>query len=385
MKNNKLRVAFVVRNLEYIGGTEKFILSFIDYAVARKDIELSIFCLEGVGNVANDLQSRGVEVHNFPSSYWFNIYAAYKLAQLFRKLEIDIVHSHLFNADLIGEIAALIAGIPSVSTKYCMFSRALEKNTKIERTILKPITDRFLERLIDLMTSKILVVSKEVKKYFLKLGVPDRKMVIAPCASIDITKHNKTISKINARTIFYLPKTKIIIGSTTRLVPEKGVDTLLSAFSLLTKQDRDVYLAIAGDGFLKYPIEELAQSLGVRNRVFFLGQVDDINSFLSCLDVFVLASRSEGFPLALQEAMWKGLPVVTTNVGGIPELMNQNKNLLAPPDQPELLAEKLTFIIDNRVLWKTIGNKNKQAIKEKFNIAKVYDTILESYKHLIAK
>lgn len=382
---DRIKVAFVVRNLEYVGGTEKFILSFINFALAKKDIELSIFCLEGTGNVADNLRSKGIRVYDFPSSCWCNIYTAYKLAQLFKKLKIDIVHSHLFNADFIGETAALVAGIPSISTKYCMFSRALEKNTRFERIILKPLIDFLLERLVDLMTTKILVVSKGVKSYFLGLGVSGRKMVIAPCASIDIAKQNQTVSKVKARSSFSLPKTKIIIGSTARLVPEKGIDTLLTAFSLLIKQGRDVYLAIAGGGFLKYQMEKLVQSLQVKNRVFFLGEVNDIDSFLSSLDIFVLASRSEGLPLALQEAMWRGLPIVSTKVGGIPELMDSSQDLLVPPDQPELLAKKIMTLLESKTSWGTIGNKNKLAIRDQYNIATVYGTILDNYKDLLSR
>jgi glycosyltransferase involved in cell wall biosynthesis len=380
--NNKLKVAFVVRNLEYVGGTEKFILSYINFLTTKKDIDLSIYCLEGVGIVARNLRLLGVKVFDVPSD-WFEIYSSYELAQMFKKAEIDIVHTHLFNADVIGGIAALIAGIPSISTKYCMFSRALEKNTRFEKMILKPIIDQFLEKLVDKMPGKIFVVSEGVKKYFQSIGVPVEKMVVAPCAPIDITKPKIVISKIKARSIFQLPKTKIIIGSTTRLVPEKGIDTLLFAFSLLIKRNNDVCLVIAGNGFLKHELEKLALSLGISDHVFFLGQIDNIDSFLSCLDIFVLASRSEGFPLALQEAMWRELPIVATNVGGIPELMDKNKDLLVSSDQPALLAEKITFLLDNMVLWKTVGGNNKRSIKEKFNIAKVYDLILKNYKQLI--
>jgi glycosyltransferase involved in cell wall biosynthesis len=124
-----------------------------------------------------------------------------------------------------------------------------------------------------------------------------------------------------------------------RLEPQKAPLTLLEAFTSALREHPEWHLAWAGDGSLRTSAEATAARLGIGSRVHFLGSVDDIPSLLRASDLFLLASRWEGTPMAVMEAQAAGLPVVATAVGGIPELVEEGETgLLVPPDDPAAFA-----------------------------------------------
>lgn len=166
-----------------------------------------------------------------------------------------------------------------------------------------------------------------------------------------------------------------------RLDGLKGHDTLLRAL-LLVKETTAVSILVVGDGAKRESLEVLARSLGVSARVHFLGFRADIPDLLGAADFFALPSLSEGLPLSVLEAMSQRLPVIASAVGGIPELVADGVHgLLLPPNNPEVLAQKVELLAADPCLRRLLGEAGYRRVCKEFSFAAMaaqYDTVYQT-------
>jgi len=184
------------------------------------------------------------------------------------------------------------------------------------------------------------------------------------------------------------PRRRIVCVA--RFEPNKGHRDLLAAFALAAAKHADVDLVLIGDGSEHDAIRRLAASSGLGARVSFLGACspDDVGAQLRTADVFALASlrdetgRMDGIPVALMEAMASGVPVVTTSVSGIPELVGNDAGLMVPPGDPPALSEAITRILEDRDLARRLAAKARSMVERDFDLhveaAKLGDLFEES-------
>lgn len=189
----------------------------------------------------------------------------------------------------------------------------------------------------------------------MKNSIPSAKLTLLPNA-ITVRKI-KSVSSENREDV---GKTILFVG---RLSKEKGVDVLLNAYAQYYTEGGEARLLILGDGPSRNECEQLASKLKLGNQVTFLGHRNDVFSFYSQADVFVLPSRTEGLPMALLEAMALGIPVVASNVGGVPDLVCEGiSGRLVPPDEPESLAATFHDLLDNYEDAVLMGYRGKNRV-----------------------
>ena len=173
----------------------------------------------------------------------------------------------------------------------------------------------------------------------------------------------------------------VLIGFTGRLVPIKGLDTLLEAFRLMLVRDERVRLLLVGDGPLRGRLEELCHNIGIAQKVHFLGQREDIYDIINMLDMLVLPSRHEGISMTLLECLYLGIPVIATAVGGNCEIMSGPlERFLVPPDSPGELATSCCSMLKdhkNGQYFKKIG---PQRILSSFTVEKAVDQHFTEYE-----
>ena len=154
-----------------------------------------------------------------------------------------------------------------------------------------------------------------------------------------------------------------IIGSVGRLEPQKGFDVLLRALRVVPNAE----LLLVGDGTERGHLQELANDLGVAERVTWAGWLSDPRATLGEMDVFVLPSRFEGFPLALVEAMLAERPVVATTTGSVEDAVIEAKTgFLVPPDDPEALAEGINQVLADANRGGEMGRRGRELALERF-------------------
>lgn len=174
-------------------------------------------------------------------------------------------------------------------------------------------------------------------------------------------------------------------GTTGRMRWEKGFDNLLRAFAIVRRERPDAFLVLAGAGSLLGHLQVDAQSLGLGpDAVRFLGFREDIAAILKSLDAYVLSSRSEGLGTAILEALAVGLPVVATDVGGIPDsVRHERTGLLVPPDQPDALAAAMLRLMQDADLRRRLGEGAAAMVREEFAVENLLRQTIDFYHRVI--
>ena len=271
------------------------------------------------------------------------------LRALMTGLEPRIVHTHGYRADLIGGLAARSLHIPRVSTVHGFVGGSL-RNRVNERMQLMAL------RHVD----GILAVSRPLADRLTKSGVPGGKIHFVPNGFSPVAP---TSSRAVARQQLGLNGSAPVIGWVGRLSREKGADVMLDAIAACETQWR---LSMIGDGPEREALGERAARLGIADRVFWHGSVSNAGTLFSAFDAFVLSSRTEGTPIALFEAMHSDVPVVTTSVGGVPDVVGSGEAILVPSEQPTMIARALDSILADPASAKKRSTRARQRVVRDF-------------------
>lgn len=176
----------------------------------------------------------------------------------------------------------------------------------------------------------------------------------------------------------------VVVGTACRLVPTKGVDTLIRSIAALRGQIPSVRLEIAGAGPDQDRLESLVRAAGLADRVKFLGWQDNLAAIMAHWAVFALPSMDEGLPIVMLEAMGSSLPVVASVCGGLPEVVEDGRTgWLVPPNDPEALAERLHSLLLNREQRRAMGAAGRARVEKHFSQARMVDEIARIYDEIM--
>jgi len=313
-------------------------------------------------------------------------YAAYReLYKTLKDLKPEIVHTHTSKAGILGRIAAKKAKIDFIIHSphgNIYFPESRISGVPKCSYFLKIL--QYMEKISGRNTNSLTVLSKHEKKINEDLNLFESEKIIIIQNGISCSKFSNnsnmdfSILPINIHSL----KNSVVITFIGRLSPEKGVFLLLEAIEIILKNHSDVNLSIilVGDGPDKCELEKFAKKLMMHYeiRIFLPGYSKRIREYLALSNIFVLPSFYEGFGLALVEAMAAGLPVIASASGGIPEIIEDNKDgLLFPVGNATRLAEKILQLLNSQKLQETLANKAILKAR-KFDI----DRMLEKYAEL---
>jgi glycosyltransferase involved in cell wall biosynthesis len=279
-----------------------------------------------------------------------------RVARYVREHQIDIIHTHLVAADIVGRMVGRITGCPVISTLHNIpHQYNLERGA---RRMLGRATARYL-------TTRLVAVAKCVEQGFIKeWGIPQERI-----STIYNAVPMERLLPIPVGTTPDSADQGPVITNVAGLIPSKAHANLLQAFSLVLKQRPDARLNLVGQGRLEQELKDLAAELGIAERVNFAGVSHDIPGVLSKTDIFVLASTFEGLPLAAVEAMAAARPVVLSDVGGNPELAQDGVHgRIVPPDDPQALAEALLDLLNDEARRLEMGRAGRARVHHDFSM-----------------
>jgi glycosyltransferase involved in cell wall biosynthesis len=252
------------------------------------------------------------------------------IRDLCRSRGVNVVHTHGYRSDIVGGHAGHESNVPIVTTVHG-FTGGGWKNRGYEAL------QRFAFRRFD----AVVAVSRPQADELRSSGVPARRLHIVPNA---LAAHPAPLNRADARRALNLPADGLLAGWVGRVSREKGVDVFIDALSSIT--DRVIHAAILGDGPERGIEAARAESIAP-GRFLWLGAVPDAARYFAAFDLFVMSSRAEGLPMVLLEAMAAGTPIVTTNVGGIPDLLSPAEGALVASDDPRALAAAMRATLDD--------------------------------------
>ncbi len=300
--------------------------------------------------------------------------ALFRLAKILGQWRPDILHSHMVHANILARVTRIFCRVPVV------ISTAHNIN---EGGRWREIAYRITVPLADLTTN----VSRAAVNRYIRVGaVPKDKIVFMP-NGIDTFRYRfKPDARLRFRRELELDSYFVWLA-VGRFEEQKDYPNLLRAFKLVADERNDAVLLIAGQGTLFEEIKAMAYSLGLAERMCFLGVRRDVPELMSAADAFVLSSRWEGFGLVLAEAMACELPVVATDSGGPREILNGGRlGFLVTPGDSEILATAMVKLMSlSEEQRKAMGRAGRGHIEANYSLDRVVDQWEKLYRDLLRK
>ncbi len=360
-----IKVLNIIDSL-YVGGAESLLSNFLIESKKYLDFQIDACTLYSRNIFKEKLVSNEIKVYDLNLPFKYDFRGVFRLARLINSNNYDVVHVHLFPADIMVAVASLFA---NRRTKF-IFTEHNIFNRRRSIIIYKPI-DKFVYS----RYQKIVCVSEKVREslinYFEELEI--KAIVIRNGIPVPDRKFNNEVKK------------KYYILCVGRLEEAKGIDVLLKAIAILKeKANSSLNAAIVGDGSKKDMLLNLSKSLGVENIVQFMGVRKDVSYLMDASKIFVLPSRWEGLPMVILEAMAHRLPIISTPVGGIPEvIINGENGILVPKEDPYSLSEAILRLLNDEELLKKLSQNAYEFVKRYYSIETYTKNLLELYKEVL--
>ncbi len=370
-------IVHIIFRLDF-GGLENGLVNLINNMPADK-YRHAIICMTETTEFSRRIKVDGVQIFELHKKEGqdFSIYP--KMMRIFREIRPDIVHSKNFGT-IEAQLISFLAGV-----KYRVHSEHGRDVDDIDGKNRKRI---WIRRILLLFTLKCIPLSKNLESWLLDtIKVPKRK-ITQLYNGVDVGKFNVSQPKACLRGFPPAWENRIIIGVVGRLQPVKNQKMLLLAFSILLKRKPNLRgklgLAVIGDGPEREQLEKIALLEGIVDCVWFAGARNDIKEVFGFIDIFVLPSLNEGISNTILEAMASGLPVIATNVGGNPELVDDNHTgILSPSNDLEKMADALLLYVNNMELAAKHGAAGRKRVEAMFSMDKMIENYTRVYDSLM--
>lgn len=307
-----------------------------------------------------------------------DIVTLFKLYRLMRRWRPHIVHTHTAKAGFVGRVAARLAGVPIVL--HTFHGHVFHGYFGAAKTRLFIELEKFCAGLSD----RLITISPRLREEIASYGVTKTSHIeIIPLGfELDAIKY---LPKRGAfRTRLGLTEDAKLIAAVGRLVPIKNLHLFLNAAAKVRQQLPHIYFTLIGDGELRQELEAYAQKLGINDRVIFAGWRRDLPQIYADLDAVVISSDNEGTPASLIEAMAAGCPVISTHVGGVPDIIIDGKTgRLVPPRDASSLAGAMLAIFQSPATTGQMVQQAREFALHNFNSQRLIADLDRLYKQLL--
>ena len=350
----------------------------------------SITGMSAAGPHVRELEGHGI--HHIPVSLTrsmtpvSDLVALWRLYRIMRRERFAIVHCHTPKAELLGQLAARLAGVPIVVDTF----RGIYHRTgtsRLQRRLLVTMA-----RLAASCADLVLCQSREAMDEMIRTNFCEPERLALLGNGIDVREFD--LSRLNPfqlnalRNELGLSARRPVVGFVGRLVREKGIVDLFRAMNLVRAIVPNAQLLVVGPVDPDKPdaiTPEMCRGFGLEDGCVFAGLRTDMPLLYGLMDVFVLPSHREGFPRAPMEASAMGVPCVVTNIPGCREVIEHGENgLLVPAGESVALADAITSLITNRELAKRMGRAGRQKALEDFDEERVFSIVKAAYGRLLA-
>jgi glycosyltransferase involved in cell wall biosynthesis len=369
------KVLHVIYSL-YRGGAERVIETQV-LGSDRRMFEHLACSLTSGGDMIDRIANAGARVFLLKKWRRGDVTAVTKLAGLIRREHIDLLHLHNASGVFWGTLGRLASGsrAPIVQTMHNPY------DPSILPWLYRVTYPRFTAR-----AGKVICVSGRVREALeTRFPALASKLVEIP-NGIRLHDYDRPHPRDECRAQFKLLPGAKLIGTVGRLAPVKNHKLLIEAFSLVRQRVGDAHLAIIGEGQLRESLAAYAADLGVSEYVSLVRETQKIDYFYGAIDVFCLSSDSEGMPLTLLEALAYGVPVVSTDVGGIGEVLEDGRTgFLVPKGSAEALAARIVELLTNPARAAELAASGRAMVHERFPAEKMVKAVEAVYEEVLAR
>lgn len=361
-----LRVALLATSVEF-GGIERVLLNMVQHM--DREVELVPVVFTRTDTSENSFFDRLRALAIPYETLYVNSIRPYLLlnpivnlaqaAGLFRRRRFDLIHSHGYRADVFALALAKWCGLPVVST--CHGFVGIDSRLRLYNALDARVL-RFFTRVI--------AVSGRMKKDLVAHGLDEARVDVITNAVAQVSSTERAGVRRTLRATLGIADDDFVFGYVGRLSEEKGVAHLIQAIARMSGSPRRVRAIVVGDGPQRAALEQRARERRVAADVTFAGFQADTAPWYSAMDAFVLPSLTEGTPMALLEAMASGVPVIASEVGGVPAVVAHGQNgLLVPPADAERLAEAMRRFVSSPALREDLAARGVQAVRGRYDVS----------------
>lgn len=363
------------------GGAQRHVF---DLSLAMKSSGHEVWViLGGEGLLKKKLEEAGIYTFSIPEmdrdiNLKKEINSFKEIYTIIKDKKPDIIHLHSPKASGLGSLAGRILKIKSIITTIHGWS------FNEERPVYERLGIIFFSWLTMLLSHKTIVISSKEHKQALHFPWVKEKIEfiplgIKPITFISVDGAKQALAKIIGMNFVDFYK-KNVIATIAELHPNKGLQYLIQAIKIIAQEQQNTICLIIGEGQDKEALQEQIKKDNLSEKIFLTGRIDNASEYLKGISVFVLPSIKEGLPYVILESGLASLAVVATNVGGIPDIIDDMKSgILIQPKNYRELAHALSFMIEHPEERRSYGNLLKEKVSSSFKIEDMINKIARLY------
>jgi len=385
-QKQRKKILYLVTQSE-LGGAQRYVFDLAINLKENFDIAIAFGQQGERGELAKHLKQADIKyyiIHHLkrPISPLNDFLALLEIIKLIKKIKPDIIHLNSSKISILGSIAGLLIKSKIIYTVHgWVFNEPLPS--------WKILFYKYAEKFTAILKDKIICVSEFDRLIAIKEKIAPEKKLAAihnGITPINFLSKEQAREKLSQISNIQYPISNIFIGSIGNLYKTKGLEYLIQAGRLLIDAGINLKIIIIGEGEEKKYLENLINQLNLKGHVILAGRIDNAASLLKAFDVYVCSSVKEGLSYTIIEAMQAGLPIVATQVGGNPELIEdpstnseQATGILVDAKNSSILAEKIQRLINNQKLQNELGNNAKQKANCEFALEQMVQKTKEVY------
>ena len=349
------------------GGAQEHVFSLLT-RIDPSRYDVNVVSLS-TGSAVRKLERQGIPVTVIDEPD--DAIATGAVAALLTDLRPEVLHNHMYRAELVGTRAAIALGDIGRPRPYVV--------STIHSSRVRSEEDRQQLRLLTSRMDHLIAVSRSIVAKLENEG-RDAAPISLIHNGVDLDRYDHQGPCCTLREEYGLPAEGPMVGVVARLEPEKGHPTLLEGWVQVAAAIPDASLLVIGEGSRREALETMAAELGLAGRVVFTGRRDDVPAVTAALDVAVLPSYREALGLTILEAMALSRPIVASNVGGIPEMVEDGvTGLLVPPHDADALAAAIIRLLRDHPLADMLGRAGHDLVHERFCIELMVAAVEQIY------
>lgn len=361
-----------------VGGTERQFV-YLTKAIDKKRFDVRVGCLSREGEFLKDIETMNIPVSEYRINSLYSprlLHRQWTFAKDLWRERVQLVHAYGFYPNVFSVPAARFAGCATIASvrDTGVFSSQVKLKTLSQKTACR-------------LADRVIANSGAVRDWLVGLGLDENHIDVIP-NGIALDGRPERPRDFPIRRELGIDPTVPVIAVVSRLNPRKGVEYFLKAVALVAQRFPDVRFLIIGGSYFdpayQPRLETLSQDLKLTDRVTFTGERNDISGVLKEIDLAVLPSLSEGLSNALIEAMAAGLPVVATNVGGNPEIVQDGKTgFLVPPRDEGALSSAMIRFLESPEMRHRFGEAGYERVATQFSLTSTVQKTEELYTFLL--
>ena len=372
---NKTRILFVIDNLQF-GGGERVFSQIIN---GLNSDRYRIFLVSSSDEqFIDEIHNPQVRHYAIDFSKRFNPVSVFKIAKIIKNERIEITHGQGVRAEFHARIAKRIAGSSFYVSTIAMPVEGFDIGS------IRKKAYRFLDYFSEKYVDRFIVVSDTLRELLIQKRKIPANTVIRIFNGIELDSFIPDLEHSSFKDQQEISKDTFLIGAIGRLVWQKGFEYLIHAVGDIAEYNQNIKLLVVGEGPERHHLIRLVEQLNINECVIFIEFQRDVKRILSTIDVLVVPSLLEGFPMIILEAMAMSKPIIATQIDGITEqLVDGKSGILVPPEDADALKTAIQRLMENDRLRNRLGKNARNRVEKDFSIEKMIDETTNVYQSLV--